>query len=300
MWRVAEIFALYVSCISVAAFMSLAERKLIARIQMRIGPVNCGPCGLLQPIADAVKLIFKRDPLRQCTAHGIFGVVLLFSASLIQFTIIPGISGLSYEYSLLIVLLCHAVIAFAETLIGLASKSKYGAIGGTRAYLQLLGSNLPLMLSVVVIAVMTRNLNLAEIACMHYDLPLAAKMIPIGVIFFITTLMSASRCPFDFVEAESEIVAGAYVEYGGIMFALIYLSDYLNLLFASSLTSIIFLYGGGSAYWRIPIFAAKSLLVACFVILIRAILPRFRQNQMIRMSLLYITPILLLYVILIL
>ncbi|MDR1609379.1 MAG: NADH-quinone oxidoreductase subunit H [Holosporales bacterium] len=295
---VTTILVLYLCCIVVAAFMSLLERKLIARIQLRIGPSKCGPFGLLQPLADALKLMFKRDSLRQCTSRGILGVVLLFSTSLAQFAIIPITSDISCRHGLLIVLLCHAIIAFAEILIGLASRSKYGVIGGTRAYMQLLGANLPLMLTVVAITIVTKNISLMDIACMHYRPSMVPMMLPLGAIFYVVMLMGMSRCPFDFVEAESEIVAGAYVEYGGIMFAMIYLADYLNLLFASSLISTVFMCGASPmSEWHIPILIVKSLSIACSVILIRAILPRLRQDQMIKISLLYITPILLLYIV---
>jgi NADH-quinone oxidoreductase subunit H len=294
---VVAILTLYLGCITIAAFMSLLERKLIARIQLRIGPNKCGPFGLLQPLADALKLILKREPLKRCTPCGILGVMLLFSASLAQFTIVPITCDILCRYGLLVVLLCHAIIVFAEMLIGLASRSKYGVIGGTRAYLQLLGSNLPLMLTVAAIIIVTRSASLADIACMHYSPSMALRMLPLGIVFYVVMLMSTARCPFDFVEAESEIVAGAYVEYGGIMFAMIYLADYLNLLFASSLISTIFICGGspGSLVY-VPVLVIKSLFIACSVILIRAILPRLRQDQMIKVSLLYITPLLLLYI----
>jgi NADH-quinone oxidoreductase subunit H len=290
--------ALYLGCIIIAAFMSLVERKLIARIQLRIGPDKCGPFGLLQPLADAVKLMLKRDPLKRCTSCGTLGVMLLFSASLAQFAIIPVVGDVSCRYGLLMVLLCHSIIAFAEMLIGLSSRSKYGIIGGTRAYMQLLGSNLPLMLSVTAIITVTGSTSLTDIASTHYSPLMALVMLPLGAMFYVVMLMSTARCPFDFIEAESEIVAGAYVEYGGIMFAMIYLADYLNLLFASSLISTVFICGGPtSSVWHILVLIVKSILVACSVILIRAILPRLRQDQMIKVSLLYITPILLLYII---
>lgn len=288
---------LYLGCITIAAIMSLMERKLIARIQLRVGPSSCGPYGLLQPLADALKLILKREPLKKCTSSGIFGVILLFSTSLAQFSIVPVSNSVSCRYGLLMILLCHVITVFAEMLIGLASQSKYGVIGGTRAYMQFLGSNLPLMLTVVAIIIVTKSASLTDIACMHYSSSVALKLLPLGAISYVIMLMSTARCPFDFIEAESEIVAGAYVEYGGIMFAMIYLSDYLNLLFVSSLISTVFMWGGspGSGS-HIPILIFKSLFVACSIILIRAILPRVRQDQMIKVSLMYITPILLLYI----
>ncbi|MDR0942289.1 MAG: NADH-quinone oxidoreductase subunit H [Holosporales bacterium] len=280
-----QLFIFLLGAVLYASYVSLLERKLIARIQLRVGPDNCGIGGAFQPIADALKLFFKRNPFKNHSMQEIFGVSLLFTTALIQLTLIPN-GMLSLKYSLLWIILCRCFLAFSETLIGVSSKSKYGIIGGSRAYLQTVGSHIPFLLSIATVMSATKSLELTPI-------PYGLKILPLAIVFFITMLMSGSRTPFDFIEAESELIAGAYVEYGGILFAMIYLSDYLNLLFISALTATLFL-GGGC----LVILALKAFAIICFVILIRSILPRYTQDQMIEISWTILSPLLLLYIIL--
>ncbi|MDR2667082.1 MAG: NADH-quinone oxidoreductase subunit H [Holosporales bacterium] len=293
-----EILLFFICCISLAAYLSLFERKLIARIQLRRGPNNCGFCGILQPIADALKLLFKKNSLDNHSKQSIFSVLLLFSMTLMQLTLIP-IPGSTFDtdYGLLLIVLCHTLIAFSEILIGLSTRSKYGIIGGNRAYLQTLGGHLPFVLSIIVLMLMSNTLNLKDIVTFQKDVIFMFKIFPIFVVFFIASLMNTSRIPFDFIEAESELIAGAYVEYGGILFAMIYLSEYLNLMFISALTATLFLGGYGDS--SIPVLFVKTVLIISFIILIRAILPRYRQDQMIEISWGILSPILLIYTILV-
>lgn len=288
----------FLCCVVIAAYMSLIERKLIGRIQMRIGPNNCGFGGILQPIADAFKLLFKRNPYAGHSKKAIFGVMLLFTISLCQLTLIPISNDVfNPKNEILLIIICHCIMVFSEVLIGTTSKSKYGIIGGNRSYIQNLGGHITFILAMIVMMSLSNSMNLSDFIKMDKDLMFVVKCIPLAVIFFIVLLITGNRTPFDFTEAESEIVSGAYVEYGGILFALIYLSDYLNLLFISALMTTIFL-GGYDGYFLSPLIELplKTILVICFIILIRAILPRYTQDKMIKISWLVFIPILLAYI----
>ena len=291
-----KVFIYFLICITIAAYTSLLERKLIARIQLRRGPNNCGFAGIFQPIADALKLFFKQVQFKNYTKQSIFAALLLFTTSLIQLILIPISNDIFVpKHGLLFVLLCHALIIFSEILLGMSQKSKYGIIGANRAYMQIVGAHIPFILSIVSIMLIFGTLNLNDIVLnsnVNFIL-----LIPLLFVFFIILLISEKRTPFDFVEAESEIISGAYVEYGGILFGIIYLSDYLNLLFISALISTIFFKGYVSAFF--PPFIAillKTLIITSFIILIRAILPRYRQDQMIKISWKILTPIMFLYI----
>jgi NADH-quinone oxidoreductase subunit H len=184
--------------------------------------------------------------------------------------------------SIFIVILLHTIIVFAETMIGVLSNSRFGVIGGVRAYLQTVASNIPYILALIVMMLMYDSINLFDIAHSESRIGFILK-IPLFVICFINLLMVCNKIPFDFPEAESELVAGAYVEYGGILFGLIYLSDYLNLTFQSSLLSTLF-------FGKFTII--NTIIFITIVILIRAILPRYKQNQMLRIAWTLLSPML--------
>ncbi|MDR1034698.1 MAG: NADH-quinone oxidoreductase subunit H [Holosporales bacterium] len=274
-------------CIGSAAYLSLFERKLIGWIQLRVGPDRCGIFGIGQPIADALKLLFKRQALDSHSGPAIFAICLMFAVALIQLSLIPFVNNFvlwKSENGLIILLLLHSIVVFCETMIGTASHSKFGVIGGTRAYLQHVGSHVPFVLSMVCIILGTNTTDLLMITKITDSFLWFLLKIPLFIIFFVTILIVAKKIPFDFPEAESEIVSGAYVEYGGILFGLIYLSDYLNLIFYSALISTIFLR-------NFVILGTISMI--SLLILIRAILPRYRQDEMIKIALVILLPLLL-------
>lgn len=293
-----KVLLYFLICITIAAYMSLFERKLIARIQRRVGPNNCGIGGVFQPIADALKLLFKRNPYAGQSIQSIFGAFFLFVITLCQLTLIPISNDVFQpDQELLLIILCHCLIVFSEVLIGTTSRSKYGIIGGNRAYTQTIGGHLAFVLAMIVIMSMANSMNLEDFIILARDFKFFVKCIPMALIFFIVLLMTGNRTPFDFTEAESEIVSGAYVECGGMFFAMVYLSDYLNLLFISALASTLFL-GGYEGFFfnpsiELPI---KTLLVMSLIISIRAILPRYTQEKMIQISWQILIPIMFIYV----
>ena len=275
----------YLFCIFVASYMSLFERKIIARVQLRLAPTNCGVGGIYQPIADGIKLFFKRDAFVGHSSNAIIGICLLFTTVLYQLTIIP-INGSIFrnDVGAMLIILTQSIIAFSEVLIGTSSNSKYGIIGGNRAYIQNLGGHLSLLLTMLIIIKMSSGTNLINFINIPRDLLFYLHYIPLAILFFITILITGNRVPFDFTEAESELVGGAYVEYGGILFGMIYLSDYLNLLFLSCIFSALFL----SDITFVPIYTInlfiKTICVASLITVMRAILPRYKQEQMIMIT----------------
>ena len=275
----------YLSCILIASYMSLFERKLIGRIQRRIGPSNCGVCGILQPIADAIKLFFKNTPFSDYPKQTIIGACLLFTTSLCQLTLIPVFANFcNFKNGLILIILSQSLMAFSETLIGTTSNSRYGIIGGNRAYIQNIGGHLLLMLLVTIMMLMSSGTSVLGFVHMQADISLLIQLIPLAVMFFLSLLITGNRTPFDFTEAESELVAGAYVECGGILFAMIYLSDYLNLLFISVLFATLFLHGISTPAPYLIELLIKTTFCISFVILIRAILPRYTQFQMLKIA----------------
>lgn len=268
-----KVLLFYIVLITIAAYLSLFERKLIGRIQRRYGPRYCGKWGLLQPIADGLKLFFKQEALVSHSVISIFACALLLFASLLQFAFLPlgNITLLTSDYGLLYILAIHMIINFSELLIGITSNSKYGLIGGTRTLYQKMGADLPFILIILCIYKHNHSFNIASISQVANIT--SWILIPI---WFIICLISTNRIPFDLIEAESDLVAGAYTEYGGILFGMIYLSDYLNVLFNSLLLSVLIL--------PLELLSIGVTISISTIVLIRAILPRVLQIQMIKFS----------------
>ncbi len=302
-----KILVAFAYCIIGAAYLSWFERKIIARIQMRLGPSYTGYCGLMQPIADAIKLIFKKNALTGHSKKAISAICIFMITSLLSITLIPfseNIYLFDPKYGLLYILILHTICSLAEIIIGIESNSKYGIIGGTRAYYQAISSFLPFTLGILCIALITNTFNLNEIIFYQKNISFVFILPPVFITFFIATLMSLNRTPFDFTEAESEIIAGNYVEYGGILFAMIYLSEYLNLIFSSAVIVILFLGGWQPLPYLgfLPSYISlsiKTILIMTIIISIRAILPRYRQQYAIYISWGVLCPITILYMILI-
>ena len=282
---VIKVVLYYLCCILIASYMSLFERKLIGRIQRRVGPSHCGVAGIFQPVADALKLFFKQSPFSGHSRQTIIGTCLLFMTSLCQLTLLPVFDELvPYKNGFCLIILAQSLIAFSETLIGTTSTSRYGIIGGNRAYIQNLGGHLLLMLLVTIMMLMSGGTSVIDFVHLQTDISISIQLIPLAVIFFLALLIAGNRTPFDFSEAESELVGGAYVECGGILFAMIYLSDYLNLLFISALFATVFLHGISMTLPYVIELLIKTIFCIAFVILIRAILPRYTQFQMLKIA----------------
>ena len=279
----------YITIITIAAYLSLFERKLIGRIQLRRGPSYCGKVGLLQPLADGLKLFFKYNCLYNHSSYSIFGVVLLLFCSLLQFSFIPIIQDfclLSSRYSLLYLIIINEIISISEVLIGISSSSKFGIIGGIRVIFQKLAYDIPYTLLILCLSVLNNTLNIKDINTSIIYPKFNILLFLLSIVFFIISLIKTSHIPFDCIEAESDLVAGAYTEYGGMLFGIVYLSDYLNILFGAFLYTNFFI--GAN---NIIFFILCVVLFIASIVIIRTLFPRYLQQQILNISYKFLVPI---------
>jgi NADH-quinone oxidoreductase subunit H len=278
-----------------AAYMVLAERKLLGRMQLRYGPNRVGPFGLLQPLADAVKLITKEDFIPSqadktlfFVAPGIAAVTALLTFAVVPFG--PPITLFGREIPLVVCDLNIGVLYFlglsslavyGVTLGGWASNSKYALLGGIRALAQLISYELSMGLSIVPVVLMARSFSLTDIVNAQAGLPFALKNPLAFIIFLISVLAESKRVPFDMPEAENEIVAGFHTEYSGMRFGLFFVGEYINVMILSSMVTIFFL-GGWHGPLLPPIvwFFGKVMLISFCFIWTRGTLPRLRYDQL--------------------
>ena len=291
-----NIIFLFFSLIFAAAYLSLFERKLIGRIQLRYGPSYCGIFGILQPIADVLKLLCKRNAINNHSIFAIISICVIVCCEFLISCFLPfcnGIPVLSCKFGLFYIAILYIIISIAEIIIGLSGNSKFGVIGSIRIYFQKLAYYFPLLLIFMIIGNYTNDFNIVNIITTQKNTLFLFSMPHIFIIFCITMLIIINRIPFDFAEAESELVAGNYTEYGGILFGLIYLADYINLINAAALIVTLFFGVNGMLS-----FITKMFIIISIIITIRAILPRYKQYNIIKMFFGIITPILLIHYIL--
>jgi NADH-quinone oxidoreductase subunit H len=278
-----------------AAYMVLAERKLLGRMQLRYGPNRVGPFGLLQPLADAVKLVTKEDFIPSqadktlfFVAPGIAAVTALLTFAVVPFG--PPVTLFGREVPLVICDLNIGVLYFlglsslavyGVTLGGWASNSKYALLGAIRALAQLISYELSMGLAIVPVVLMARSFSLTDIVNAQAGIPFALKNPLAFIIFLISVLAESKRVPFDMPEAENEIVAGFHTEYSGMRFGLFFVGEYINVIILSSMVTIFFL-GGWHGPLLPPIvwFFAKVMLISFCFIWTRGTLPRLRYDQL--------------------
>ncbi|MFQ5658239.1 MAG: NADH-quinone oxidoreductase subunit NuoH [Candidatus Methylomirabilales bacterium] len=275
------------------AYLTWLERKLIGDIQVRLGPSRVGPFGLLQPIADGIKLMFKEDIVPSDADRLIFFLApaLSFIPALIVFAVIPfGPSFVITDVNigLLYVFAVASLGVYGVVLAGWASNSKYALLGGLRSSAQMVSYELSLGLSVVGIVMMTGSLSLVEIVEAQtgtwYGVFPKWNIFPqfLGfVIFLISSNAELNRAPFDLPEAETELVAGFHTEYSSMKFAMFFLAEYAHMIAASAIATTLFL--GGWQGPLLPPIVWFLLKVSCFIFLfiwLRATLPRFRYDQL--------------------
>jgi NADH-quinone oxidoreductase subunit H len=293
--------ALVVVLLTGFAYMSLIERRLLARLQSRIGPNRAGPAGLLQPVADGLKLIMKESITPRAVDIPIYFLapVLVVVPALILFAVIPVGSGPMFQLAsdinvgVLYVLGVMGVAVYGITLAGWASNNKYASLGGLRASAQVISYELGMGLSIVTVVLMAGTMSLAGIV--EAQLPgqfggilgwFIFRQPVAAVIFAITILAETMRAPFDLVEAEQELTAGYMTEYSGMKFALFFMGEYVKMIAVSALFTTFFLGGwNGPFVTEVPIlsvvyFTLKVLLCLLAMIVIRATLPRMRYDRL--------------------
>ncbi|WP_342269807.1 NADH-quinone oxidoreductase subunit NuoH [Rickettsia endosymbiont of Orchestes rusci] len=308
-----KVIAITVPLILCVAYLTYAERRVIGLMQLRKGPNVVGLFGLLQPIADAVKLLFK-EPIIPTKADKILFVIapmITFILSLIGWAVIPFNKGLvlaDINVGVLYILAISSLSVYGIIIAGWASNSKYAFLGAIRSSAQMISYEVSMGLVIVTVLLTTGSLNLSEIIETQKNLPwwIDLMLLPMCVVFFISVLAETNRLPFDLPEAESELVAGYNVEYSSMGFALFFLGEYANMILVSAITTTFFL-GGYLPPFNISWLAfvpgfiwfvlKVGFLLFCFL-WIRATLPRYRYDQLMRLGWKVFLPLTLFWVIL--
>ena len=294
---VAQALALLVPLLIAVAFMTLAERKIMAAMQLRKGPNVVGPFGLLQPFADAGKMLMKETivPAGASKVLFIMAPMLTFVLAMIAWAVIPVNEGWAIADINVGVLYLFAVSSlgvYGIIIAGWASNSKYAFLGALRSAAQMVSYEVSMGFVIVTVLLCVGSLNLTDVVLAQKNLWFFIPLFPMFVIFFISTLAETNRAPFDLPEGESELVAGFFVEYSAMTFALFFLGEYANMFLMSALTTTLFLGG-----WLPPLDMAPFNLVPgpiwfilkiCFCMFVfvwvRATLPRYRYDQLMRLG----------------
>jgi NADH-quinone oxidoreductase subunit H len=307
-----KIMMLVLPLMGAVAYLTLAERKVIGYIQVRIGPNRVGPRGLLQPIADAVKLLFKETILPTNANRFLFlsAPVLTLAPSLAAWAVVPFDDGMvisNIDASLLYILAMTSLGVYGVIIAGWASNSKYAFLGALRSAAQIVSYEIAMGFALVGVLIAAGSLNLGEIVAGQrgsllnwYLIPL----LPLFVVYFIAGVAETNRAPFDVAEGESEIVAGFHVEYSSMTFSVFFLAEYANMILISLLTSVMFLGGwlspldgilpenlledagmvstllGDGIHWLI----AKTAFFLFLFLWFRATFPRYRYDQIMRLG----------------
>lgn len=269
----------------IGAFMIYGERRILALLQDRLGPNRAGPFGLLQPVADILKLVSKESfvpPFADRTVYTIAPIIVPLTA-LLSFAVVPVSENwwlADLNIALLYVLALSSLRVYGIMLGGWSSNSKYSLLGCLRTTAQMISYELPMGLALVGVVMLSGSFSLAEIVAAQ-ELPFIVLQ-PLGfIIFLVCGIAETNRLPFDLPEAENELAAGYNTEYGGIQFAFFYLGEYLGVLLIAALTTVLFL-GGWHGPWLPGVvwFALKTLALIFLFFWLRTSLPRLRYDQL--------------------
>lgn len=305
-----KILLVVLPLIGAVAYLTLMERKVIAAMQLRKGPNVVGPFGLLQPLADGVKLMFKEViiPTNANKALFLLAPIITFVLALIGWAVIPFsetfvISNINVGVTYL--LATSSLGVYGIIISGWASNSKYAFLGAIRSSAQMISYEVSIGLIIISVVLFAGSLNLNEIVIAQKDRWFFFPLLPMFVVFFISALAETNRLPFDLPEAESELVAGYNVEYSSMPFSMFFLGEYANMILISSFASILFL-GGWLPPFDIAILNAIPgpvwLMLKIFILLfcfiwVRATLPRYRYDQLMRLGWKVFLPISLIWVV---
>jgi NADH-quinone oxidoreductase subunit H len=307
---VAEVIAIVVPLLIAVAYLTYAERKVLAAMQLRRGPNVVGPFGLLQPFADGIKLLFKETIIPSGANRVVFvaAPMITFTLSLVAWAVIPfgkGIVVANINVGILYLFAISSLGVYGIVMAGWASNSKYPFLGAMRSAAQMVSYEVSIGFVMITVLLCVGSLNLSDIVMAQRHVWFAVPLLPMFVVFFISALAETNRPPFDLPESESELVAGYFSEYSAMTFALFFLGEYANMILMSATTSILFLGG-----WLPPVdiapfnwipgpvwFAAKIALVLFFFLWVRATFPRYRYDQLMRLGWKVFLPLSLLWVV---
>ena len=294
---VAQALALLVPLLIFVAYLTWAERKILGAMQLRKGPNVVGLFGLLQPFADAGKMLMKETivPAGASRVLFIMAPMLTFSLAMIAWAVIPvneGWAVADINVGVLYLFAISSLGVYGIIIAGWASNSKYAFLGALRSAAQMVSYEVSMGFVIVTVLLCVGSLNLTDVVLAQKTVWFFIPLFPMFVIFFISTLAETNRAPFDLPEGESELVAGFFVEYSAMTFALFFLGEYANMILMSSLTTILFLGG-----WLPPMDVAPFnwlpgpiwfILKVCFCLFVfvwvRATFPRYRYDQLMRLG----------------
>ncbi|XYJ12088.1 NADH-quinone oxidoreductase subunit NuoH [Telluria sp. B2] len=323
-WTLIKILCVLLPLMGLVAYATLWERKLIGWIQIRVGPNRVGPGGLLQPIADAVKLLLKEIviPTRATTKLFVLGPIMTIMPALAAWAVVPfgpDAALANVNAGVLLLMAITSIEVYGIIIAGWASNSKYAFMGAMRASAQMISYEIPMGFVLVVVLMVTGSLNFSDIvfsqqAGTFADMGLNflswnwLPLLPLFVIYFVSGLAECNRHPFDVVEGESEIVAGHMVEYSGMSYAMFMLAEYANMILIATLASVMFL-GGWSAPFAFLEFGGafggffwlfvKMFLLVSMMIWVRGTFPRYRYDQIMRLGWKVFIPITLIWLVLV-
>jgi len=298
--------------LTMAAYLVLAERKLLGRMQMRFGPNRVGPWGVLQPAADAIKLLTKEDFIPATADKVIFFIApgLAAVTALLTFAVVPFGPPLELFGRKVPMVVCDlnvgvlyflglsSLAVYGVALGGWASNSKYALLGGIRSLAQLISYELSMGLAVVPVILMSRSFSLTDIVLAQQDVPFFILNPPAFLIFVVSVFAESKRIPFDIPEAENELVAGFHTEYSGMRFGLFFVGEYINMVILSSMITVFFL-GGWLGPYLPPLFwFGLKVLLCCFCFIwVRGTMPRLRYDQLMHFGWKILIPLALLNVV---
>ena len=308
LWTLLKIMVVVLPLMGAVAYLTLWERKFLGWMQVRIGPNRVGPMGLLQPIADALKLLTKEILVPTAASKGLFfiGPILTIMPAMAAWAVIPfgpDVALANINAGLLFVMAITSMEVYGVVIAGWASNSKYAFLGALRASAQMVSYEIAMGFCLVIVLMVSASMNMTDIVTGQGKGHFAQMglnflswnwlpLLPIFVVYIISGLAETNRHPFDVVEGEAEIVAGHMVEYSGMSYAMFYLAEYANMWLISILAAIMFLGG-----WISPVDSAllnwipgwiwlgiKTFFIVSLFIWVRATFPRFRYDQIMRLG----------------
>ena len=308
---VLKILAIILPLLIFIAYLTYFERKVIGFMQLRKGPNVVGPFGLFQPFADGIKLLTKETivPSNSNKFLFILSPIITFTLALVAWAVIPIDNGIvlsNINVGIMYIVAVSSLSVYGIIMAGWASNSRYAFLGSLRSAAQMISYEVSIGLIIINILITVGSLNLSEIVLAQKNVWYFLPHFPMFIVFFISTLAETNRAPFDLPEAEAELVAGYNVEYSSLSFGLFFLGEYGNMILMSSMTTILFLGGwlppvDNEIFNQIPGFIWFFLKVSFLLFLflwIRATLPRFRYDQLMRLGWKVFLPLSLTWVIL--
>lgn len=294
---VLKIVAIIIPIMLSVAYLTYFERKVIGAMHLRKGPNVVGPFGLLQPIADGVKLFLKETVIPTGANRGVFvaAPMITFILALVAWAVIPFDAGLvlaDINVGILYLFAISSLGVYGILMAGWASNSKYAFLGAMRSAAQMVSYEVSMGLIIITVLLCAGSMNLSAIVEAQKTVWFVVPLFPMAVIFFVSTLAETNRHPFDLPEAEAELVAGYNVEYSSMTFALFFLGEYANMILMSAMTAILFL-GGWLPPFDIapfnwipgPVWFALKIAFCLFVFIwVRATFPRYRYDQLMRLG----------------